>query len=112
MTNNKFKYAGISMHGNKYKVRFAQNTHYGNVLIKRGDKNVKLVPLPMEMTKQEIVEYFRNHEFYDNPDYRHAIDKSYFKYHFTEVEKEERKQRKLSTSEQAANLLNGIGYEE
>lgn len=112
MTGAKFKFAGVSRHGSKYKVRFATGQHYGNLLIKRGDEDVNIVPLPEEMTKQEVVEYLRGHEFYSNPDYRHAIDKSYFKYHYVEVEKAERKQRKLTTTEQAADLLNSIGVGE
>jgi len=108
----KFKYAGVSRHGNRYKVRFATGAHYGNLLVKRGDDDVNIIPLPYDMTKQEVADYLRHHDFYDNPDYRRAIDKSYFKYHFVEVEKAERKNRKLSTVEQAANLLNDIGINE
>jgi hypothetical protein len=56
-TAKKFAVAGVSTQNGKTKIRFANDAMRVKILGKNGHTGVDLIPLPHEMTKNEIGQY-------------------------------------------------------
>ena len=56
-TEKKFAVAGVSTQNGKTKIRFANDAMRVKILSKNGHQDVDLIPLPHEMTKNEIGQY-------------------------------------------------------
>ncbi len=75
-----FKFAGVSRHNNKTKVRLANDQMRIKVLVKGGHEDVNLLELPNEMTKPEVVTYLKTTSLMENTVFRQAIEEADEKY--------------------------------
>jgi hypothetical protein len=69
-----YKVGGVSRLGGAVKVRFTHDVLYVKGLTKAGNTDVQLIEAPSLMTKEQMVEWLKTTDLYQNPEYREAID--------------------------------------
>lgn len=74
MKNRLFSVAGVSRLNGEVKVRFATDMTYVKGLTKAGNTDVELIDAGSEMTKDQLVEFLKTTDLYQNPEYQAAID--------------------------------------
>jgi hypothetical protein len=69
-TNKEFTVVGVSCQGGTYKVRYANSTKRGAVLVKNGHTDVVLVEMPFPGRKEDAVDTLLN--FMDSGEFNEA----------------------------------------
>ena len=96
MTNKTFAFAGVSKFKGKYKVRFCNDIAHRTLVLSKNNTDIQLFGLTNPMTKPEIVTFLKTHEFYQNSEYRLAIDAADAKYNPTVKVRAKRKAKVIT----------------
>ncbi|CAB4133514.1 hypothetical protein UFOVP257_236 [uncultured Caudovirales phage] len=104
MTNKSFKFAGVSKFKNQYKVRFCNDIAHRTLVLSKNNTDIQLFELPRAMTKPEVVTFLKTHAFYQNPEYRLAIDTADTKYNPTVKVRAKRKSKAITMDDIIARI--------